>query len=179
MSAQRIAIRYAKSLLDLGIEQADLDKVVKDMEVVKKSLESRDLYLLMKSPIISIGKKKAVFNRIFGGKISKSTSAFFDIMIRKGRENILPEIVEAFGELYREHKGISIVKLETAVPLDDATVRAIREKLAASTKTRKNIEMQVELNPDLLGGFRLEFEGRQYDSSVAYRLKQLRKNYTN
>ena len=179
MSAHRIAQRYAKSLLDQGIEQSDLDRIVQDMELVEKSLASRDLYLLMKSPIISIGKKKAIFKRIFGDKISKGTSAFFDIMIRKGREKILPEIVHAFGELYREHKHISIVKLETAVALDDSTIRSIREQLIASNQTLENIEMQVEVNPDLLGGFRLEFEGKEYDASIAYKLKQLRKNYTN
>lgn len=179
MSAQRIASRYAKSLLDLAVERGELDQVLADMQYVQGALESRDLFLLIKSPIISGGKKKSIFHRLFQEKLGKTTNAFFDIMIRKGRENILPEIAQSFIEQYRVHKQISSVVLRTAVPLDDATVASIKEKLSASDKVMQNIELEVKVDPDLLGGFVLEFEGRQYDSSLSAKLNELRKQFSN
>ena len=179
MSAQRIASRYAKSLLDLAIERKELEHVLEDMQYVQGALESRDLFLLIKSPIISGGKKKSIFRRLFQDKLSKTTNAFFDIMIRKGRENILPEIAHSFVEQYREYKKISSVVLRTAVVLDDATIQAIKAKLSASDKVMENIELEVKVDPSLLGGFVLEFEGRQYDSSLSAKLKDLRKQFSN
>jgi len=55
MSVKRIASRYAKSLLDLAKEQNNLEPVFKDMTTLQESVKNRDLYLMLKSPIINCG----------------------------------------------------------------------------------------------------------------------------
>lgn len=178
MSVQRIAGRYAKSLLDLAIERNEVDAVLEDMNYVKAALKSRDLFLLIKSPIVSMDKKLSIFRNIFSGKIQKTTTAFFEIMTRKGREYHLPEIVDAFIEQYKEYKQISTVSIKTAVALSDDALAKIREKLAASPDVHKNLELEVSVDPSLLGGFTLQFEGKQYDASIATKLKDLRKQFS-
>lgn len=178
MSVQRIAGRYAKSLLDLAIERNEVDAVLNDMKYVKAALKSRDLYLMIKSPIVSSDKKLSIFRRIFSDKIQKTTSTFFEIMTRKGRENHLPEIVDSFIEQYKDFKQISTVHIKTAVPLTDAALDTIREKLSHAADVKKNLELMVTVDPSLLGGFTLEFEGKQYDSSIATKLKELRKQFS-
>lgn len=178
MSAQRIAVRYAKSLLDLAIERGELDQVLHDMDQLKASLSSRDFYLLVKSPIISLGKKQSIFKRLFKDKLNKTVNSFLNIMVRKGRENLLPEIVQAFEEQYRAHKHISPVVLTTAVELDDKTIAQIKDKLIQSGQTEKNVELLVKVDPSLLGGFLLEFEGKQYNTSVAHKLNEMRKQFS-
>ncbi len=178
MSAHRIATRYAKSLLDLSIERDELEEILADIQYVSKCLSSRDFYLMTKSPIISRGKKKVIFNRLFEGKLSKTMSSFLNIMVRKGRENILPEMVDAFKEQYRAHKYISTVVLKTAVELDDATIEDIKRTLIESGQTEKNVELEVIVDPNLIGGFVLEFGGKQYNSSLAYKLDALRKQFS-
>ncbi|MCB0665268.1 MAG: ATP synthase F1 subunit delta [Saprospiraceae bacterium] len=179
MSVQRIAGRYAKSLLDLAIERNEVDAVLEDMNYIKAALKSRDLYLLIKSPIVSMDKKLSIFRKIFSGKIQKTTTAFFEIMTRKGREDHLPEIVDSFIEQYKDYKQISTVYIKTAVALSDDALATIREKLAASPDVNKNLELEVSVDPSLLGGFTLQFEGKQYDSSIATKLKDLRKQFSN
>ncbi|NND34201.1 MAG: ATP synthase F1 subunit delta [Saprospiraceae bacterium] len=179
MSAHRIASRYAKSLLDLAIDRNQLDAVLADMMHVQEALKVRDLLLMIKSPIINPGKKKGIFHRVFANKLSKSTQAFFDIMIRKGRESLLPEIVDSFVEQYKEFKNISTIIIKTAVPLDDGTINSIRQKLIAAKIAKENLEVQVEVDPELVGGFTLAFEGKQYDASLATKLKELRKQFAN
>ncbi|MCB0685821.1 MAG: ATP synthase F1 subunit delta [Saprospiraceae bacterium] len=178
MSVQRIAGRYAKSLLDLAKERKEVDAVLQDMKYIKSALKSRDLYLMIKSPIVNADKKLSIFKKIFSDKIQKTTAAFFDIMTRKGRESYLPEIVDAFIEQYKDYKQISTVIIKTAVPLSDSALATIKEKLASSPDIKKNLEFEVMVDPSLLGGFTLEFEGRQYDSSIASKLKDLRKQFS-
>ena len=178
MSALRIASRYAKSLLDLGIERGELDQIVKDVQTVQACLQSRDLYLLIKSPIISTSKKKSIFARLFSNRLGVTVNKFFDIMLRKGRENVLPEILNSFEAQYKNYKKISTIILKTAVPLPDETVNQIKERLIASSSTKENVDLQVEVDPTLIGGFKLQFEGKEYDSSLAYKLDTMKKQFS-
>ena len=59
MSVTRIASRYAKSLIDLAVENNKLDRIKEDMDTFRSALESRDLYLMLKSPIVSAEKKNS------------------------------------------------------------------------------------------------------------------------
>ena len=65
MSVIRIASRYAKSLIDLARDQNVMEEVVSDIKGFSKMVENRDLYLLLKSPIINVGKKAQIFNAFF------------------------------------------------------------------------------------------------------------------
>ena len=64
MSVHRIASRYAKSLIELAIDQNKLDVVTKDVEQFQAHMKSRDLYLLLKSPIVHADKKKHILKLI-------------------------------------------------------------------------------------------------------------------
>lgn len=76
MSVSRIASRYAKSLIDFAQENNKLEEVRTDMALLDKALESRDLVMLLKSPIVNELKKKEIFNVLFDGKLSDTTLGF-------------------------------------------------------------------------------------------------------
>ncbi len=179
MSVIRIASRYAKSLLDLAKDQNVMDEVVKDMEGFAKMVENRDLYLLLKSPIINAGKKADVFNALFEGKVNKLTKAFLDISLRKGREAYLPEIADEFLNQYKRMKGISSVKLTTAAPVSDASLEAIKAKLLASDVTDQAVELETHIDESLIGGFVVQIGDKLIDASVSHKLAQLSKEMTN
>ena len=178
MSANRIASRYAKSLLDLGIERNELDQIVADMNTVQESLKSRDLFLLIKSPIIGASKKRSIFKKLFETRLSPTINKFFDIMLRKGRESVLPEIITSFQSQYKLYKKISTVILKSATPIDSTTLEKIKDQLTSSDQTRANIDLQVEVDPSLIGGFKLQFEGKEYDASLAFQLEQMRRQFS-
>lgn len=179
MSVKRIASRYAKSLLDLSVEQNKLDLVLGDIKSLQTALENRDLFLMLKSPIIKGDKKKQIFDVLFGDSFDTLTMGFMNIVTTKGRENILSEIVDEFVEQYKEKNNISTVKVTSATPLSEKDLNNIEAKLKASGATNKNIEMITAVNPDLLGGFVIEIGDKLYDSSLAYKLKMLKKEFTN
>ena len=177
MSVQRVASRYAKSLIDLAVERDSLEVVKEDMDSFRRAVESRDFFLFLKSPIITPGKKSEIFRSIFGGKFNEMTSGFFQIILNKGREAYLPEIADEFLAQYKVIKHISSVTLTTAVPLSAEAVAKIKAKLTASAILEDNVEITTAVNPDILGGFVLEFGDRLYDSSVAHKLEKLKKEF--
>ena len=178
MSVIRIASRYAKSLIDLASEQGHLDAVLNDMKSFQEAVKNRDLYLLLKSPIINVGKKQQVFNALFEDKHNELTTAFFKQILSKGREMFLPEIADEFVVQYKKMKHISTVKLITAAPLTAETVSRIKQKLVASEATDDHVELMTEVDPNILGGFVLDFGDRLYDSSIGHQLDQLKKEFS-
>ena len=178
MSARRIAARYAKSLIDFGNEQGQLETMAEDMKWFLEAVKSRDLLNLLKSPIVSKGKKRDVFDAIFKPNLSKTTNTFFNIVLTKGREAIIPEIANEFDLQYKSLKHVSNVKLTTASPLAESVVKQIEAKLLASNVTDENVELETAVNPDLIGGYVIEIGDKLYDDSIAHKLSKLKKEFS-
>jgi len=179
MSSYRIASRYAKSLIDLAIEQGKLDIVLEDVEAFVQATKNRDLALLLKSPIVKSDKKEKILDAIFQGKIDPLTNSFLHIIVRKGRESQLAEIAREFINQYRVIKGISIVNVVSAEPLSEETLSSIRKKLVDSELTHGNIQFKTSVDKNLIGGFVISFEDKLYDASVLHQLDELRKQFSN
>ena len=177
MAGERVAVRYAKSLIDLGQDQGVLDDFHNDMLSLKEALTNRDLHMLVKSPIIKANKKIAVFKKLFGDSYNKVTMAFFEIIMKKSRENILPEITTAFLNQYKILKHVTAVKLTTASPLGEGALEEIKNALLSSSETDEKVEIETAVDPDLIGGFVVEMGDKLYDASVAYKLDQIKRNF--
>lgn len=177
MSVQRIASRYAKSIIELAQEQGSLDKVLADFELFDEVAKNREFSLMLNSPIIKGDKKRAIFNQIFGGKIDKLTTLFFELIMKKGREAQLPAVAKEFRLQYKIMKHISSVKLITATQMSDAGLNALRKTILASEATDDNVDLEVEVDESLIGGFVIEFDNKRYDSSVAHKLALLKKEF--
>ncbi len=177
MSVQRIATRYAKSLIDLAEERGKLDRVLEDVKSFKEVSKNRDFELLLKSPIVKPDKKEKVFKALFEGKYDELTMAFLTILLKKGREAALVDIANEYIIQYKIIKHISTVKLTTASKLSDAALDTIRQKLVASNVTDNNVEITTIVDPKLIGGFVIEFDNRLYDTSVQHKLNLLKKEF--
>ncbi|MGB8191695.1 MAG: ATP synthase F1 subunit delta [Chitinophagaceae bacterium] len=179
MQNPRLAGRYAKSLVDLAVERNELETVYNDMLFLQAAFKnSREFVSLIKSPVIAAEKKESIFNAVTKGKISKLTASFYQLLIRKGREANVTEIVNAFISQYKQHKGIFTVKLTTAAPVSEELKQEIMQKVQGQTPF-KNIELKTEVKEDLIGGFVLEMGDSLVDASIAYDLKAIRKQFLN
>ena len=118
MSVIRIASRYAKSLIDLAIEQDKLERIMEDVKVFSNKLQGTGSFIYCsKARSSMLLKNNRYFNALFGGQFDETTNAFIRIILNKGREGYLPEIADEFVNQYKEIKHISTVKLTTAAPL--------------------------------------------------------------
>lgn len=177
MSVLRIAGRYAKALIDLAIEQNKLEAVYNDVQYFNEVAQNRDFAALLKSPIIKADKKGKIFDQVFGSNMSEMTNTFLKIILSKGRESYLQDIAKSFIRQYKAYNKVSTIKLTTAAPISDQNLEAIKAKLLGSTVTSEKVEIETAVNSDLIGGFVLKIGDTLYDSSVAYKLEQLKKEF--
>ncbi len=178
MSDLRIANRYAKSILDLAAEQNTLSQVSNDIEYLRNAFESRDLYNLIKSPIINKGKKIDIFSKLFSGKLSELTQLFLTRVIKKGREDIIPEMVQAFNNQYNEQQGITDVTLTTVSNLSQQAMQAIKARVAGLVGENKDINLEIRHDDSLIGGFVVEYEDKRFDASVKHQLEKIKKSFS-
>lgn len=179
MQNPRLAVRYAKSLLDLAQEQNKLDLVYDDMKLLDNICKSnRDFANVLKSPIIKEGKKNQIIESVTAGRINSLTASFIKLLGSKGRESNLVEIISAFIEQYNVSKGIHRVKLTTAVPLSDEIKNDFISKIKSSEGI-ENIELETLVNENLVGGFVLEMEGKKADASIRRDLNDVQKQFMN
>lgn len=179
MPNPRLAARYAKSLVDLSIERGELEVVYADMqwlEAVCKS--SREFVNVLRSPVITSDKKEKIVEAVTSGKVSELTAAFKRLLINKGRESYLPEIITAFISQYKQYKNIYIVKLTTATPVSEEMKNEIVNQVK-KTSDMQNIELETSVNSDLIGGFVLQAGDKLVDASIAYDLKAIAKQFDN
>jgi F-type H+-transporting ATPase subunit delta len=98
-------------------------------------------------------------------------------LVRKGREALIPQVAVAFNELYKQHKGIVIAEVTSAVPLDDTARKRVME-LANAKHPGKSIELLEKVDPSLIGGVTIRIGDEQYDGSVSRRLSDLRREFS-
>lgn len=179
MASARVAERYSRSLLDLAIDASTVDQVHKDMTLLQSSLASPDLQNLLLNPTIRGSRKSAILQKIFGKSWTTLTLKFVEVVTRKGREDVLPDMVHTFFEQYNDYKGITQVLVTSAKPLSKESLDQITQKLKDSGTTKPNINIETKVNPDLIGGFILEYNNKQYDASVRGKLNKLKHKLVN
>lgn len=173
MSLTRIAVRYAKPLLELAEDKNVLEAVRGDMQTfVSLCSTNRDFVNMLKSPILSVHKKADILKKIFDSKINPLTSQFFHIVTRKNREKFLPEIAREFIQLYNHKMGYQEATVITAIPIDETMKKSFEEKVAAITG--KKPLLHVKLDKSLIGGYVLQLGDQQINESISGQLNDLK-----
>ena len=178
MSDFKVASRYAKSLLDLSIEQKVVDEVQQDMQTFNNICRhSRDFYLMLKNPIINPHKKLKILDEIFSGKFHKVSLSIFRLITQKQRESYLPAICRQFLFQYNIYKGIETAEVTTTFPLNED----LRSEFISVVRkmTGKEVRLDEIVDKEILGGFVLKFNDRQVDDSLAGKLKELKLKFQN
>lgn len=176
MKNNKLAVRYAKSLLALMVERGKVDTAFLDMVLVDNTIaENTDLRAMLVSPVIGKSGKLKVMSAIFGNKVSSDTSAFLNIIINKGREYHLQEIAGAFVSLVKKHRNILSAELTTAIVADSAILDKVRAIVAGVHQG--GIEITEKVDPNVLGGFLLKVDDKMIDASLTSKLNELRQEF--
>lgn len=176
MSVNRIADRYAKTLLEAAQDKGVLDEMFSAFAQLKDLIEeNRELRVFLSSPVIESDKKKGALLAILGDNSGKVGKSFLSLVCDKGRSSLLVNIIDAFGDQYRALKDITRVSVVSASELDDASLESIKEKIKQLEGVRKEIELDYKIQSDLIGGFIIQFDDKIYDASVLHQISTLRK----
>ncbi|MGM9479231.1 ATP synthase F1 subunit delta [Pedobacter sp. GSP4] len=177
MSEIKVASRYAKSLIDLAVENNGLAESYNDMVLFEKVVdETPELEAILKNPIVPLDKKTGILNGIFADKVGKLTLAFFKIVVNKGRSAILFATAKQFVQQYNQIKGIVTADVTTATALSAAA----KEQIVAIVKRElgaNEVIVNEKVNDKLIGGFILKVGDKQFDASIASGLSKLKKEF--
>lgn len=178
MNISPVAYRYARSLMQLAQEHQAVDSVRDDLLLVANVTEaSRDLQVMLKSPVIKPDSKLKVLGRVFGGQIGHISERFINILVRKGREDMLLEIAQAYQEVYRQANNILLAEVRSAAPLTDEARARVRQ-MVEQRHPGKKITLNETVDAALIGGAVIRVGDEQIDASVSRRLGDLRRKFS-
>ena len=167
-----ISVRYARALLKSAIEQKLEDQVYQEMMTLAKSfIEVPQLRQTIDNPMLSKDKKEALLLTAAGTKPSPLVKSFICLVLKEDRENVMQFMANSYVTLYRQQKNIIRGKLTTAARVSAQTEQKMRQMVEG--KTNGTVEFETEVNPDIIGGFILEYDTFRMDASVKSKLNSI------
>ena len=151
---------YGEGLYALCAEEALSGDVLEELDVLNGSFKAQPDYLRLLSNM-SLGREErlGILDKTLRGQVHPYVLNFCKILLEKGLLHEFSDCVKAYRARYLQ---------DNAVPLDDGQRKKLMEKLSAMTG--KQIVLKERLDPAVLGGVRLEMDGKRYDNTVQSRL---------
>ncbi len=169
-----IANQYGQALYTLAKDEGLSLPILQELTVLRQSFAQCPEYIrLLSSPALPKPQRCQILEEGFRGKIQPYCLNFLKLMTEKGYMGHFDQACQAYTELYNQDNGILPVKAITACALTQDQAQRLREKLAQMTG--KTIDLINLVEPDCLGGVRLEYDGKCTDDTIAHRLENVGK----
>ena len=164
---------YAQALYSLAREEGLEKQLLEEMDVLEQAFAQEPAFLrLLSAPNLPKQERCAILDDSFRGKVQPYLLNFLKILTEKGYMKHFSGCCSMYRQQYNLDNGIVPVTAYTAVPLTEELRRKLTAKL--STVTGKTIELDCRIDPETLGGVRLDFDGKQVDGTVRRRLEDIR-----
>ncbi len=172
-----VARRYAKALLLIGKEDGQTDAYRKELSGFAGLMEQEEaLNRAITNPLYESSGRRNVLQAVIDNlDISKTMKSFLLLLFDKGRIGFVDSINEFYQKFADELNGIARASLVSATDLSDDTVEKIRAAL--SKKTNKEIILEVEQDPELIGGIVTKIGDLVWDGSIKTQLSNMRETF--
>ena len=163
---------YGQAFYTLAKDENCDRQILQELSVLDESFAAEPDYLrLLSAPNLSKEERVRILDTAFRGKVHPDVLNFMKLLTEKGYIRQFRDCFRVFREEFDRDHGILEVKAVTAVALSDAQ----REKLSAklASVTGKTVRLLEQVDPRLLGGVRLDYDGRRVDDTVANRLASI------
>jgi F-type H+-transporting ATPase subunit delta len=177
MNESRAAIRYAKAVLDLAVENKSAQAVEDDMRsIVSTIAENEDLQAMLGSPVIKGKAKQEVLAEIFSDA-NQITEGVIAMLVANKRIGLLHEVALKYIVLNEKLKGEGVAIVTSAVPLTPELEADILKKVQTITGNKVTIKNIVD--ESILGGFVLRVGDLQFDASISNKLNNIKREFSN
>ena len=164
---------YAEALFELEVQGGVTKETSEGLEtVVSALLQQPDYRALLASPAIGKEERLAALDTAFRGKIPEILLAILRMMVSRGHVSALTGMARDYEELARGYRGESMAVVTSAVPLKEAETVALRAKL--EKKLGRQVILQCRVDPALIGGVRVDVDGRVIDGSIRNKLEEIK-----
>ena len=178
MASSAAARRYARALFSLAKEQHRVREVGGELDALASLFdESSELREALLTPLHPVEERKAVLRAVSEGEqMSPTVQNFYSYLIDQRRLVDFPGIHEEYKHLADEDAGLMTAEVVAASPLDDR--RKDRLRRALSERTGREVQLDIRVDPELIGGAIAKVGGLVFDGSLRTQLSQLRANLT-
>jgi F-type H+-transporting ATPase subunit delta len=168
---------YGGSLYDLAAEEKLTEELLEELGLVKEVFrENKDYLTLLAEPSIPKAERVKLLDDAFGGKVHLYLSNFLKLLCENGMLREFNDCCREFKARYNEDHNIAEAVVTSAVALSGEQAEALKAKLTAMSN--KTIVLTQKVDSHVLGGLKVELEGRQLDGTAQGRLSGLRKKVT-
>ena len=173
MDNGKISVRYARALLNLANSEQCANEVYECMKRLtgNYALAINAFNEALSNPQASNEEKLALLHTAIGEPVHPCVTRFLEFLTEKRRENKVFLIALKYQEMYRKANNIVRADVTTAMEVDESTldkIRAFVEQTFHST-----VDLHVNVDPALIGGFTLDIEHRRLDASIKGQLEKL------
>ncbi len=163
------ATKYGGSLYELAAEEKQTDRVLEELGTILTLFRENPDYLrLLTEPSLTVEVRNGLLQEAFGAEIWPYLLNFLKLLCEKGYMGELKGCAREFRSRYNADHGIAEATVTTAMPLSDSQKTALKKKL--EEMSGKQVDLTVYENPALIGGLRLDMEGKRYDGTASERL---------
>jgi len=167
------AKNYGGALYELAREEALSQQLLEEISTLNEAFRDEPGFIrLLSAPSIPKQERCQIIDDSFRGKIHPYVLNFLKILTEKGYIRDFAGCCQVYRSRYNEDNGILSVTAVTAVPLKEDLREKLLQKL--SQVTGKHIDLSCRVEPDTIGGVRLDFDGKQVDGTVRRRLDDIR-----
>lgn len=166
-----VARPYAEALFRAAAQGGELAAVADGVSLAAVIAADGDMRRVMADPRVPAAQKEALFFSVAGDKLPGLVKKLVTLLLEGRRETLLPAIASVFGDLKREHDSVLRARITSARPLDDAQRSQI--VLALERQYGRKVEAEVDVDPELLGGARVQLGDQVINASVKDALAQM------
>lgn len=178
MNVSQAAARvYAQALFDLGLAEGSVGQIYDDLHAVFDALNGldADLMTFFYLPQFRRDEKRRILNLAFEGKVGRPVLGLLNILVEKRREPLLNNVVAEFEEYVDRHEGRVQAQVVTARKLDTELLAALQAAL--EQRTKKEVVLTETVDPEVIGGLRVNIGDRVLDGTVRRRLQDMRRSF--
>lgn len=166
------ARRYAEAAFEIAERDDSFDRWLEELGLAAGIAADERVGRVLDDPSRSPDERDEVLRRLFAKRLSRPTLSLVRLLVRRSRLELLPAVATEFRRLVHRRRGIVEAMVTSAAPLTDAETDAVRDRVVAMTGA--NVELQVVVDPDLIGGLTIRVGDQLLDASVRGRLERLR-----
>lgn len=169
-----VAKRYAKALFEVARERGKIADVEQELEAIADALNANPDYVkLLEHPNIGASVKVDMLRQAVGAGVSEEVFNTLQLLVLRGRESILRDLVAQYSQVANEALGQAQAKVYTPLPLTE--VESNHVAVAFGQLTGKRIRVENIVDPSLLGGLQVRIGDRLYDGSLSGKLQRIQK----
>jgi F-type H+-transporting ATPase subunit delta len=167
------AKRYARAAFELAQEAGDLDGWIRRLETVRMLVGHPEVRAVVTNPTIPVIQRQELVESIAPESLGQEGVNLAKLLVASGRVDWIDDIVDEFERLADEATGRVRATVTAAIELEPGEMARLRAQLAS--KLGREVRLQVQVDPGVLGGLTIRYGDRLVDVSVASRLQQLRR----